>query len=293
MTCRQNGLQLFRSGGDQLDLLYSVWNKPVQRVAFGENVTEHFRGQFQFPACRLASCVLLQQQWLSLSSQLHDSDTTAGCRTSLPGGHWQIYGSNRTIYIQSFICDFVCMHILSARSPSARSGDRRAPFRLQQLRFLATLCIFLVAVLNCPEAAGFQNLIGDMFCPFSSVSVTVSYNTSLHLHNNHQLNRSIVLCSYIRVCLDTCRCLGWGQSPWCGSVLRRQMLCHMSGLWDSMTGARQKPLQSATSNGVHWVPHGAGEAMVRLTQPSPPYGHLRPGPGLRPDRDVKCIMLSA
>lgn len=78
-------------------------------------------------------------------------------------------------------------------------------------------------------------------------------------------------------------------SLWCGPVLRRQMLCHMSSLLDSMEGARQTPLHPATAYGVQRVPHGAGEAVVRPTQPSPPYGHLRPGPRLHPDRDVEYI----
>lgn len=56
-----------------------------------------------------------------------------------------------------------------------------------------------------------------------------------------------------------------------------------------MEGARQTPLHPATTYGVQRAPHRAVEAVVRPTQPSPPYGHLRPGPGLHPDRDVKYI----
>lgn len=45
---------------------------------------------------------------------------------------------------------------------------------------------------------------------------------------------------------------------WCGPVLRKQMLCHMSSLLDSMKGARQTPLHPATTYGVQRVPHRAG-----------------------------------
>lgn len=76
---------------------------------------------------------------------------------------------------------------------------------------------------------------------------------------------------------------------WCGPVLQRQMLCHMSSLLDSMKGARQIPLHPATTYGVQRVPHRAGEAVVRPTQPSPPYGHLRPVSWIHPDRDVKYV----
>ncbi len=62
---------------------------------------------------------------------------------------------------------------------------------------------------------------------------------------------------------------------WCGPVLRRQMLCHMSSLLDSMKGARQTPLHPAATYSVKRAPHRAEEAVVRPTQPSPPYGHLR------------------
>ncbi|KAK2858910.1 hypothetical protein Q5P01_003530 [Channa striata] len=57
-------------------------------------------------------------------------------------------------------------------------------------------------------------------------------------------------------------------------VLQRQMLCHMSILLDSMKGARQTPLHPATTYGVRRVPQRAGDAVVRASQPSPPYGHL-------------------
>lgn len=52
---------------------------------------------------------------------------------------------------------------------------------------------------------------------------------------------------------------------WCGPVLRRQMLCHMSSLLDSMMGARQTPLHPAAAYGVQRVPHRAGEAVVSST----------------------------
>lgn len=76
---------------------------------------------------------------------------------------------------------------------------------------------------------------------------------------------------------------------WCGPVLRRQMLCHMSSLLDSMKGARLTPLHPAATYSVKRVPRRAGEAVVRPTQPSPPYGHLRAAPWLHSDRDVKCV----
>lgn len=66
--------------------------------------------------------------------------------------------------------------------------------------------------------------------------------------------------------------------PWHGSVLRRQMLCHMSSLLSSMEGARQTPPLPATAYGVQRVARRAGEAVVSPVQPSPPYGHLRPAP---------------
>lgn len=36
-------------------------------------------------------------------------------RPQLPSGHQEIYGSRQTIYIQRFICDFVCVCVHSHR----------------------------------------------------------------------------------------------------------------------------------------------------------------------------------
>lgn len=90
-----------------------------------------------------------------------------------------------------------------------------------------------------------------------------------------------VLAAYVWVCVVVTP-----ASVWCRPVLRRQMLCHMSSLLGTMKGARQTPLHPATAYGVQ-----RGEAVVRPTQPSPPYGHLRPGPWLQQDRDGDCSMM--
>lgn len=52
----------------------------------------------------------------------------------------------------------------------------------------------------------------------------------------------------------------------------------------------RNPSIPATTYSVQRMPHRAGVAVVWPTQPSPPYGHLRPGPWLHPDRDVRDII---
>ena len=82
---QQNGLQLFLSYGNNFS--------PKMDIVFGtdlfstfhfEKLTEHFRGQFQF-SCRRPALVSPAPQWLSLFTQLHYSDRTAGCPT--PAAH--------------------------------------------------------------------------------------------------------------------------------------------------------------------------------------------------------------
>lgn len=70
-------------------------------------------------------------------------------------------------------------------------------------------------------------------------------------------------------------------SLWVGNVLRRQMLCHMSSLLDSMKGARHALLHLATTYGVQRVAYRAaggccGQTHTAVTSIWPP------GPGFHP-----------
>ncbi len=50
--------------------------------------------------------------------------------TQLPSGHWEIYDSGQTIYIQCFICDFVCAHLctLTPRGSILGCGNCRSVY---------------------------------------------------------------------------------------------------------------------------------------------------------------------
>lgn len=107
MDCSYFGLMVMTSDPKWI---CSVCNRPVQHLQFVKSI-----GAFQrpIPVFSPQAClsVSLTTQWLSLFTQLHRSDRTAAARPPLPSGHWEIYDSRQTIYIQRFICDFVCVYL--------------------------------------------------------------------------------------------------------------------------------------------------------------------------------------
>ncbi len=150
-----------------------------------EKVTEHFRGQFHFSACRPAS-MSPPPQWLSLFTQLQNSDRTAGWPTRaaqrplrdlwLSSDHLHSTFS----FVISCVCVCVCvyLHTHTAGLHSGRSNCHSMYF--------ACGCVKLSLSLWPPGPHGTH-----VFCPFSCTkfSIIVSHNNAIQppstVYNNH------------------------------------------------------------------------------------------------------------
>ena len=148
-----------------------VWNRHVQRASWSICKTNR-AFQRPIPVLSLQACLSFSNSTAAISVHTAArSDRTAGCpRPLLPSGCWEIYDSCRTIYIQHFICDVVCVCV------SVHTCTAGGLFWLQKLS-LHVFCLWLCQIV--PRPLSYRASVDTIvFCPFSctKVSPIVSHN---------------------------------------------------------------------------------------------------------------------
>lgn len=131
-----------------------------------EKVTEHFRGQFQFSACRPTS-VSPTPHWLSLFTQLHYSDRTAGCPT--PAAQQQLkdlWLSSDHLHSTFHLWFCVCVSV-HTRTAGLHSGSSN--------------CYSMHFACGCDKSShslwpSFRASLDTCICPFSCIKVSTVSN---------------------------------------------------------------------------------------------------------------------